>query len=76
MSILYDDLFDNESPYTYIDVIGVCDDIKAFVERELLQTTDEIEINAYKKVIDHIKRTRKKIDSRKEKIKITDSSWV
>lgn len=76
MSILYDDLFDNESSYTYTDVIGVCDNIKAFVERELLQATDEIEINAYKKVINHIKRTRKKIDSRKEKIKITDSSWV
>lgn len=76
MSILFDDLFDNESPYTYTDAIGICDDIKAFVERELLQTTDEIEINAYKKVINYIKRTRKKIDSRKEKIKITDSSWV
>lgn len=76
MSILYDDLFDNESPYTYTDEIGVCDDIKAFVERELLQATDEIEINAYKKIINYIKCTRKKIDSRKDKIKIADSSWV
>ena len=76
MSILYDDLFNNESPYTYTDMIGLCDDIKAFVERELLQATDEIEINAYKKVLKHIKHTRKKIDSGKDKIKITDSSWV
>lgn len=76
MSILFDDLFDNDSRYTYTDMIDICDDIKAFVERELLQATDEIEINAYKKVINHIKRTRKKIDSRKDKIKITDSSWV
>ena len=70
------DLFNNESPYTYTDVIGICDDIKAFVERELLQATDEIEINAYKKIINYIKCTRKKIDSRKDNIKIDDSSWV
>jgi len=61
MSILYDDLFDNESPYTYTDEIAVCDDIKAFIERELLQTTDKEVIEAYQKVLRYIKGIRKAI---------------
>ena len=64
MSILFDDLFDNDSRYTYTAVIGVCDDIKAFVERELLQTTDKEVIEAYKKVLRYIKGVRKAIDEK------------
>ena len=62
MSILFDDLFDNESSYTYTDVIGICDDIKAFVERELLQTTNKEVIEAYQKVLRYIKGIRKAAD--------------
>lgn len=58
MSILYDE----QSPYTYTAVISVCDDIKAFVERELLQETNKDVIEAYKKVLRYIKGVRKEAD--------------
>lgn len=59
------DLFEEESNMSIFSSAGevaVCDDIKAFIERELLQTTDKDVIEAYRKVLRHIKGIRKAAD--------------
>ena len=59
------DLFENESnmsTFSYAGEIALCDDIKAFIERELLQTTNKDVIEAYQKVLRHIKGIRKAAD--------------
>lgn len=42
--------------------VAVCDDIKAFIERELLQTTNKDVIEAYQKVLRYLKGIRKAAD--------------
>lgn len=42
--------------------VAVCDDVKAFIEKELLQTTDKEVIEAYQKVLRYIKGIRKAAD--------------
>lgn len=59
------DLFEEESDMSIFSSAGevaVCDDIKAFIERELLQTTDKEVIEAYQKVLRYIKGIRKAAD--------------
>lgn len=59
------DLFEEESNMSIFSSAGkvaVCDDIKAFIERELLQTTNKEVIEAYQKVLRYIKEIRKAAD--------------
>lgn len=59
------DLFEEESDMSIFSSAGevaVCDDIKAFIERELLQTTDKEVIEAYQKVLRYVKGIRKAAD--------------
>lgn len=56
------DLFEEESGFISTGEVSVCDDIKAFIERELLQTTNKEVIEAYQKVLRYIKGVRKEAD--------------
>ena len=59
------DLFEEESDMSIFSSAGevsVCDDIKAFIERELLRTTNKEVIEAYQKVLRYIKGIRKAAD--------------
>lgn len=58
-------LFEDESDKSIFNGAGevaVCDDIKAFIERRLLQTTNKEVIEAYQKVLKYIKLIRKAAD--------------
>lgn len=55
-------LFEEESIFSSSGEVTVCDDIKAFIERKLLQTTNKEVIEAYKKVLKHIKVILKAAD--------------
>lgn len=58
-------LFEEESDMSIFNSAGavaVCDDIKAFIERRLLQTTDKGVIEAYQKILKYIKLIRKAAD--------------
>ena len=54
-------LFDESNIINYTEVMAVCDDIRTFIERELLLTTDESEIRAYQKILAHVKEVSKAI---------------
>ena len=54
-------LFDESSIINYTEVIAVCDNIKTFIERELLLTTDESEIKAYQKILAHVREVSKAV---------------
>lgn len=54
-------LFDEADIINYTEVIAVCDDIRTFIERELLLATDESEIRAYQKILTHVKKVSKAI---------------
>ena len=59
------DLFEEESDMSIFSSAGevaVCDDIKAFIERELLLATNKEVIEAYQKILKHIKGIRKAAD--------------
>ena len=56
------DFFTCAQPFSYTDKRAVCDDIKTYIERELLKATNKDEIKTYQKVLKHIKDIRKKID--------------
>lgn len=42
--------------------VAVCDDIRAFIEKELLSATDKEVIEAYQKVLRYVKGIRKSAD--------------
>lgn len=54
-------LFDESDVINYTEVIAVCDNIRMFIERELLLTTDESEIKAYRKILAHVKDVSKAV---------------
>lgn len=54
-------LFDEAPIINYTEVMAVCDNIKIFIERELLLTTDESEIRAYQKILAHVKEVSKAV---------------
>ena len=55
-------LFDEESDIiNYTGVIAAYDSIRIFIERELLLTTDEKEIRAYRKILTHVKEMSKAV---------------
>ena len=54
-------LFDEANIINYTEVIAVCDNIKTFIERELLLTTDESEIRAYQKILAHVREVSKAV---------------
>jgi len=54
-------LFDETPIINYTEVMAVCDDIRTFIERELLLTTDESEIRAYQKILAHVKKVSKAV---------------
>lgn len=54
-------LFDEAPIINYTEVMTVCDDIRTFIERELLLTTDESEIRAYQKILAHVKEVSKAV---------------
>ena len=49
------EFFTCAQPFSYTDEIAVCDNIKIFIEKELLKATNKDVIEAYKKVLKHIK---------------------
>lgn len=54
-------LFDEADIINYTEVMAVCDDIRTFIERELLLATDESEIRAYRKILAHVKKVSKAV---------------
>ncbi len=54
-------LFDAAPIINYTEVMAVCDDIRTFIERELLLTTDESEIRAYQKILAHVNKVSKAV---------------
>ena len=56
------EFFTCAQPFSYTDEIAICDDIKTFIEKELLKATNKDEIRAYQKILKHIKGVRKATD--------------
>ena len=56
------EFFTCAQPFSYTDEIAACDNIKIFIEKELLKATNKDEIKAYQKVLKYIKGIRKEID--------------